>query len=96
MTQYSINRRDRNQLERLWQQPETKRNISATNQSVGVVRQIFAALATFLAGSQQIRIWTKSTRQGVVWFAYDPLRDQRIGHCSEDELRAWLEARHHQ
>ena len=103
MTQYSINQHslnqpDRNQLEQLWQPPAAQLNSSSatTPQSTSLIRQVLAALSTFLTGSQQIRIWTKSTKQGVVWFAYDPASDQRIGHCSENELRTWLETRYHQ
>lgn len=94
-------RRDRNQLEQVWNQPSVSRTLqtanasSLKNQSSGIIRQLLTELVTFFTSSQQLRIWTKSTKQGVVWFAYDPRSDQRISHCSEDALRIWLETRYH-
>ena len=99
MTQ-SINR-DRTQLEQVWQQPsvsrasQTAKPAFSNRQAASTLRQLLNGLVTFFTGTQQLRIWTKSTQQGVVWFAYDPQSDQRIAHCSEDDLRTWLEARHH-
>ncbi|MEL6939644.1 MAG: hypothetical protein AAFO84_10685 [Cyanobacteria bacterium J06598_1] len=92
---------NRSQLEQLWQAPTVARCAllpaeDRTSNSISAAIQRFAQdLLAFCTGTQQLRIWTKSTKQGVVWFAYDPMSDQRIAHCSELELRTWLESRHH-
>ena len=90
--------RNRSQLESLWQQPAIERAILrektfAQTTLQETIHQFGKDLLAFLTGAQQLRIWTKSTKQGVVWFAYDPMNDQRIGHASEAELRVWLESR---
>lgn len=95
MTQFISANRSR--LEQIWKQPTTKRTaLTEKAQTPNAIQTLLVALSNFFTNSQQIRIWTKSTKRGVVWFAYDPSSDQRIGHCSEDELRVWLEARHYQ
>ena len=91
--------RNRSHLEALWQQPATDCNVlarrdAAAPKAADTLRQFAHSLLAFFTGSQQLRIWTKSTKQGVVWFAYDPTSDRRIAHCSEDELRVWLETQH--
>ncbi len=85
--------RDRHHLENLWQIPTADAR-SKDSQFLQLLAQTGKALVTFLTGQQQLRIWTKSTKQGTVWFAYDPALDQRISRCSEEELRLWLESRH--
>ncbi len=85
--------RDRHQLETLWQLP-TSQSRSEKNRIFQLLTQAGGALAAFLTGQQQLRIWTKSTRHGIVWFAYDPALGQRISRSSERELRTWLESRH--
>lgn len=87
--------RNRSQLESLWQHPAVVRKPSSASPTADILRQWAQDLLAFLTGSQQLRIWTKSTKQGVKWFAYDPASDQRIADCSEDDLRVWLESRYH-
>ena len=88
---------DRSQLESLWQSslalPTPPSNAQPAVSLFTLIRQFGQALLVFLTGDQQLRIWTKSTKQGVVWFAYDPRTDRRIAYCTEDELRTWLESR---
>lgn len=86
--------RNRSQLESLWQQPAVRQKPSAAAPTTDIIRRFSQDILAFLTGSQQLRVWTKSTKQGVVWFAYDPASDQRIANCSEEALRAWLESRH--
>jgi len=95
---------NRSQLEALWQQPTadhkildrsiSESNRTSTSSTAATLRQLAKDFLAFFTGSQQLRVWTKSTKQGVAWFAYDPASDQRIAHCSEEELRVWLEMRH--
>ncbi len=102
MTQFTA--RHRSHLEALWQQPTVDRQIdrqisadrqtSATASTAEAIRQFAKDLLAFLTGAQQMRVWTKSTKQGVLWFAYDPVSGQRIGHSSEEALRIWLESRY--
>ena len=87
----------RSQLEVLWQRDVAPQSTQATQSAPSfstAIRQLAQELLLFFTGTQQLRVWTKSTKQGVVWFAYDPISDQRSGSCSEEELRIWLESRH--
>ncbi|MGB3669778.1 MAG: hypothetical protein WA984_06680 [Phormidesmis sp.] len=93
--------RDRHQLETLWQLPTTESCSREPRLKDSKLSQLFAqtaqmgrVLVVFLTGQQQLRIWSKSTQQGTVWFAYDPASGQQIARCSEAALRLWLESRH--
>ncbi|MEM9948661.1 MAG: hypothetical protein AAF810_21710 [Cyanobacteria bacterium P01_D01_bin.36] len=92
MTQFTA--RHRSKLEALWQQPAAQHQAFSEPSIADAICQFGKDVLAFFTGTQQLRIWTKSTKQGVVWFAYDPISDQRSGSCSEEELRIWLESRH--
>lgn len=50
---------------------------------------------SFLTTNQDLRIW-QQTRQGrQIWFAYDPITDQKRQFFSEHELRIWLDSRYY-
>jgi hypothetical protein len=53
-------------------------------------------LVRFLTAENDLRLWQR-TRQGqTVWFAYDPLTNQKHQFLSEPDLRSWLENRYNQ
>ncbi|MGD1895790.1 MAG: hypothetical protein ACFB16_02445 [Phormidesmis sp.] len=85
---------NRAQLEALLQKPAALRNTPSHPQIPAFIRQLGTDLLAFFTGSQTLRVWTSSTKQGVVWSAYDPMSGEQIHHCSESELRLWLESRH--
>lgn len=88
-------------LERLWKaspaERTTERDLQAPSpswhQRLGL-QEIGQWLLNSLTGSQQLRIWTKHTKAGMQWCAYDSARDQSVSCNSEEELRTWLEQRH--
>lgn len=82
--------RTRRRLERLWLKPAADRHASAHPWLVALGH----SLLRFLTGEQQVRIWQKRTRLGLVWCAYDPVSEQIKSCGSEEELRSWLEYRH--
>lgn len=52
-------------------------------------------LAYFVASSEP-HIWTTEDAQGHThWKAFDPATNQFVDWLSEEELRVWLEKRHH-
>ena len=60
----------------------------------GLFKRLGSWLLAFFTDAQQIRIWTKETPSGLIWYAYDPATQRRISRVSEGDLRVWLEARH--
>ncbi|MEL7333533.1 MAG: hypothetical protein AAFN12_14905 [Cyanobacteria bacterium J06560_2] len=92
MTQFTA--RHRSQLEALWQQPVAQRQAFSEPSIADAIRQFGKDVLAFLTGTQQLRIWTKATKQGVVWFAYDPISGKNIRYASEEKLRIWLENIH--
>ncbi|EDX84405.1 hypothetical protein S7335_2102 [Synechococcus sp. PCC 7335] len=89
--------RDRQHLEHLWHIPPTSHNAEkATARINRWLKLAGKSLVDLLTNSQQLRVWTKDTRTGTLWFAYDPTTGQTISQTSEEGLRAWLEQRHYQ
>ena len=89
--------RDRQHLEQLWRVPPTPHKAdSRASYAFRWVKLAGKSLVNFLTDTQQLRIWTKSTRTDTLWFAYDPTTDQTISRTSEEGLRIWLEQRYHQ
>ena len=60
----------------------------------GLFKQLGSWLLAFFTDAQQVRIWTKETPSGLVWYAYDPATQRRVSRVSEADLRVWLEARY--
>ncbi len=89
--------RDRQHLEQLWRVPPAPHkgddSLSTVSHWIKLAGKIFVS---FLTNTQQLRIWTKDTSTGTLWFAYDPATDQTISQVSEEGLRTWLEQRHRQ
>ncbi len=85
---------EQKQLEKLYRLPHRK-DANASEPST-VLQKMGQSLIQFFTDTQQVRIWTKETSKGKVWFAYDPMLDRKISHVSEDDLRTWIEGRYHQ
>lgn len=47
-----------------------------------------------ITDSEQVRIWTKITPNGLEWHAYDPKCQRSFAGYSEAGLRTWLEQRY--
>ena len=60
----------------------------------GLLNRLGSWLLAFFTDAQQVRIWTKETKAGLVWYAYDPATQRRVSHVSEADLRVWLEERY--
>lgn len=93
--------RDRQHLEQLWRIPPTPHKPEhedkrATLSLTHWIQAIGKSFVNFLTNTRQMRIWTKDTRTGTLWFAYDPTTEQTISWTSEEGLRTWLEQRHYQ
>lgn len=83
---------DRQHLEHLWRVSPTSHSAEkSTARTDSWLKLAGKSLIDFLTNPQQLRVWTKNTRTGVLWFAYDPTTEQTISHTSEEGLRAWLE-----
>ncbi|MGB7087148.1 MAG: hypothetical protein WBD47_16430 [Phormidesmis sp.] len=77
-------------LERSLQAPQKTQSTASLSWTKRLGQWILQALTD----SDQVRLWTKITPNGVQWFAYDP-RTQRSFAChSEADLRVWLEQRY--
>lgn len=81
------------QLERLYRLPHTPGPVETPERS-GLLKRIGSLLLQFFTDSQQVRVWTKETKAGTVWYAYDPALQTGVSRVSEDDLRVWLEQRH--
>ena len=89
--------RDRQNLEHLWRVSPTPHTAEKSTARINRWLKLAGkSLVALLTNSQQLRVWTKNTRTGTFWFAYDPTTEQTISHTSEEGLRAWLEQRHYQ
>ncbi|MGB3295135.1 MAG: hypothetical protein WBB01_19300 [Phormidesmis sp.] len=66
------------------------------SEQTGLLKQIGSWLLEFFTDAQQVRIWTKDTKAGTVWHAYDPTTQRSISRVSEADLRVWLEERYQQ
>lgn len=84
----------RTQLEQLWKTPAVDRTPASAMPNEPLLKRVGRWLYKSLTDTQQLRIWTKKTRNGVVWCAYDPRCDLAITCNSEESLRIWLEQRH--
>jgi hypothetical protein len=91
---------DQQRLERLWLLPAAPSQARLSNPKVLKTPRLLKSLGNWLVraltDSQQIRIWTKPTSAGSVWFAYDPATRQTVQRLSEADLRVWLEKRYQQ
>ncbi len=89
---------EQKQLEKLYKLTHKPKNINAFEPSTALkngLQKMGQSLIQFFTDTQQVRIWTKETSKGTVWFAYDPMLDRSISRVSEDDLRTWIEARYH-
>lgn len=84
----------RTQLEQLWKTPTVDRSPADAIAAEPLLKRIGRWLYRSVTDAQQLRIWTKKTRNGVVWCAYDPRCDRAITCNSASALRTWLEQRH--
>jgi hypothetical protein len=88
---------DQQRLERLWQLPTAPSKVSNFKfKPSSLLKQLGNWLLHSLTNSQQIRLWTKPTPAGNVWFAYDPTTGQTVQRLSEADMRSWLEKRYQQ
>ena len=67
---------------------------SEVAKQTGLLKQIGRRLLAFLTDAQQVRVWTKDTSAGTLWYAYDPTTQRRVSFINEADLRAWLETRY--
>lgn len=81
---------NRQQLERLWNAPATAEAGPLTRW----LKTTGQLLCDFFTGTQQLRIWTQSTKAGTLWHAYDSDSQRSFIAHSEQEMRVWLERRY--
>ncbi len=80
--------------------PADRRSITPSSTRARIAAWGSAALqatvrAVAAIGSDEIRVWSREAHPGErIWYGYDPRTGDRCCSPSEDELRAWLEARH--
>ena len=86
----------RQRLEKLWAPTSSTATPAPTAQPAitAWLKQVGTGLLNAMTNSQQLRIWTKITPNGLQWHAYDPSSGHKFSAQSEEELRIWLETRH--
>lgn len=50
----------------------------------------------FFTANQELRIWQRTRNGRQVWFAYDPITEQRRQFFAEEDVRHWLDARYYE
>ena len=83
--------RQRRQLERLWQPTPAQRIRQAASHWL---HHAGTWLVQTLTEGDQLRIWTRETKQGTRWYAYNPVDGIHQTFDSEEGLRVWLEQRY--
>jgi hypothetical protein len=64
---------------------------------VGFVNNLWQEAIARLQVTSEPRIWTVQDRQGNLhWKAFDPTTQRVVDCLTENDLRIWLEERHHQ
>ncbi|HIK46157.1 MAG TPA: hypothetical protein IGR64_14935 [Leptolyngbyaceae cyanobacterium M65_K2018_010] len=48
----------------------------------------------FLTAGSELRIWQQACRGQSIWFAYDPITNQKRSFYSQEDLRIWLDSRY--
>ncbi len=86
----------RQQLEKLWRvsSPLPQPALETPALETPWYKHLGQWLVQGLTNSEQVRVWTKITPNGMQWCAYDPQRDRRFSGYSEADLRTWLEQRY--
>ena len=86
----------RQRLEKLWVPTSSTTAPAPTAQPAitAWLKQVGTWLLNAMTNSQQLRIWTQITPNGLQWHAYDPSSGHKFLAQSEEELRIWLETRH--
>jgi hypothetical protein len=54
------------------------------------------SIVRFLTANQELRVWQRTRNGRQVWFAYDPITDQRRQFFAEADLRLWLDTRYYE
>lgn len=82
----------RRQLEQQWQQATPAQRLRQVSSSW--LRAAGQWLLQTLTEGDQLRIWTKETKQGTLWCVRDPIDDRYHQFDSENTMRVWLEQRY--
>lgn len=60
------------------------------------LQSLWRKVLVYMTTTDEPKVWKTQTRQGdTLWNAYDPRTGRSTSKASADELRAWLEDRHH-
>jgi hypothetical protein len=54
------------------------------------------SIMRFFTANQELRIWQRTRNGRQVWFAYDPITDQKRQFLAEEDVRRWLDARYYE
>lgn len=81
----------RQRLEQLWRPTPAERFRQVSGRWLRAVGQW---LVNTLAEGDQLRIWTKETKQGTYWFVHNPIDGRHHRFDSEESLRMWIEQRY--
>ena len=81
----------RRRLEQLWRPTPAERFRQTSSRWLRTAGQW---LLSVLTEGDQLRIWTKETKQGIRWFVHNPMDDRHHQFDSEEAMRVWLEQRY--
>ncbi|MEM7063668.1 MAG: hypothetical protein AAF572_10955 [Cyanobacteria bacterium P01_B01_bin.77] len=95
MNTYSSNLQElevqRQRLERRWQPTPSQRFRQVSSNWLRTAGQW---LLKALTEGDQLRIWTKETKSGTLWYVYNPINGKHQQFGSEHAMRVWLEERY--
>ncbi|MBE9066587.1 hypothetical protein IQ260_07970 [Leptolyngbya cf. ectocarpi LEGE 11479] len=95
MNTYSSNLQEleiqRRQLERQWQPTPSQRFRQIAGNWLSTAGNW---LLKALTEGDQLRIWTKETESGTLWWVYNPIDGKRQQFGSEHAMRVWFEERY--
>ncbi|NJN86541.1 MAG: hypothetical protein HC881_09795 [Leptolyngbyaceae cyanobacterium SL_7_1] len=75
----------------------TSASESASRESLAaILKDVKEQVLAHVVASAEPHVWTTHDRTGRThWKAYDPTTNQSVDWLSEEDLRIWLEKRHH-
>ena len=84
----------RQRFEQLVQQPQQP--TAAANPFVHNLIRLGDRLMRFFTADHQVRIWQRTRNGRPVWFAYDPMTNQKRQFFNEQDVRNWLDTRYYE
>ena len=82
----------RQRLEHLVRYPQP----AAASPFVQQLISLGGSLMKFFTAGHELRIWQRTRNGRQVWFAYDPITEQKHQFLAEEDVRHWLDTRYYE